>query len=52
MIDDSYIINAEICDTNNNIIIENEDSIISIEFINNDAIIAKSVVIDLGILEL
>ena len=50
--DDSYIINAEICDTNNNIIIENEDNIMSIEFINNDAIIAKSAVIDLGILEL
>lgn len=52
MIDDSYIINVEICDTNNNIIIENEDSIISIEFINNDAIIAEGVVIDLENLEL
>lgn len=50
--DDSCIINAEICDTNDTIIIENEDNIMSIEFINNDVIIVKSMVIDLGILEL
>lgn len=52
MIDDSYIINVEICDTNNNIIIENKDSIMSIEFINNDAIIVEGAVIDLENLEL
>lgn len=46
--DDSYIINAEICDTNDTIFIENKDSIMSIEFINNDAIIVKSAVIDLS----
>ena len=50
--DDSYIIDMEICNIDNNIIIENEDSIMSIEFINNGAIITKSAVIDLGILEI
>lgn len=46
------IINAEMCDANDTIIIENEDSIMSIDFIKNDAIIVKSAVIDLGFLEL
>lgn len=46
------IINAEMCDANDTIFIENEDNIMSIEFINNDAIIVKSAVIDLGILEI
>lgn len=50
--DDSYIINAEICDTNNNIIIENEDSIMSIEFIEDNDIIARSIVVNLNNLEL
>ncbi len=50
--DNNIIIDAEMCDTNDTIFIENKDSIMSIEFINNDAIIVKSAVIDLGILEL
>lgn len=50
--DDSYIINAEMYDANDTIFIENEDSIMSIDFIKTDAIIVKSAVIDLGILEI
>ena len=50
--DDSYIINAEICDTNDTIIIENEDSIMSIEFIEDNDIIERSIVVNLNNLEL
>lgn len=50
--DDSYIIDMEICNIDNNIIIENEDSIMSIEFIEDNDIIARSIVVNLNNLEL
>ena len=46
------IINAEMCDANDTIFIENEDNIMSIEFIEDNDIIARSIVVNLNNLEL